>query len=156
MKKRLKLVFWGIAILGLLLPLVVEIIVGLIMDPRQMLRFYTSHTKEALSGLLLASLSNDIPFIALAILVLRRIGLNIGRDTEGQYSKNFYRQRSGVIGAAIAVIGVSLLLNIAYWVDLYGPSCSSTGCLVFIFIPIYGLILMPLGYGCGWILGRKK
>jgi hypothetical protein len=72
--------------------------------------------------------------------------------------KSLYQQRErhipGIIGAGIGVFGIILVLNLVYWLDIYLGSASSTGGLVFTVIPIYGCLSIPLGYCCGWIVGK--
>ena len=153
-KKCSKLVFWGIIILGIVLPSVVMLTVGTIFNRASLLDFLRPPFPELLVEQAIVGLLNAIPFIALALLVLVKVIL------EGDIKIHFYRRIGGIIGAAITTFSISLFSNIAYYIDLFGPSSSSTGGLVFIFIPIYGLILMPVGYWGGQLVGfsleRKK
>jgi len=63
-------------------------------------------------------------------------------------------QLAGIVGAGVGVFGSILLLNFTFWVDLFLGDTSSTGSLVFLAVPVCGLFSIPIGFGCGTIIGR--
>ena len=131
--KYSKFVFWVIVLVGAIPPLVM-IDVGTVFHP----------------GTLFLLVWNDIPFIVLAFLVKSHL------DRIKNQSPQVYIQRiSKIIGAGIAVFGTVFFIHLIIWIEVFSNSPgSSTAGLVLLFIPFYALILMPIGYVCGWLAGR--
>lgn len=131
--------FGGIIILGEMLPFIIGSMMTLRYKPSEL---------PALGSLLLEPLSflstlivHGIPLVAFALL-----------------AKFLWEKRgaqlAAITGAGIAVFGIILLFNLVFWIDLYIGSASSTGGLIFLVMPVFGIFWMPLGYWCGWLAGK--
>ncbi len=131
--------FGGIIILGEMLPFIIGTIMTLKYEPSEF---------SDLGSFLLNPLSffftvilHGIPLVAFALL-----------------AKFLWEKRgaqlAAIIGAGIAVFGIIVLFNLVFWIDIYVGSASSTGALIFLVIPVFGIFLMPLGYWCGWLAGK--
>lgn len=138
--------FWGIIILGIFLPLIVESVVTIILDPKDFLNIFSSF----FLSLILIGLLNDIPFIVFAFLVR-----SLWNRPEAEKFQDFFKHKTGVISAGIISIGSILYINIGVWISIMRvlPG-SSTSVIVYAFLPIYGVIAILVGYGCGWFVGK--
>lgn len=139
-------VFWGIIIIGLFLPLIVELAVELIFDPKHFISTLLSLSPSSI----LMGVFNAIPFIVFAFLVR-----SLWHRPEHETFQLFFKHKSGVLGAGIIGIGFILLVNINVWVGavLTLPGFSTSG-LVYMFIPFYGIVAILIGYGIGYVVGR--
>lgn len=94
-------------------------------------------------NLFLVGILNAIPFIALAVFILFHLGT--AADKEPAIVS---RRLAGVAGAVAAAVGLSTWAHLATTLH---PDAQ--GALVYLFLPIYMLGFIPLGYGCGRALG---
>jgi len=137
--------FWSIIIGEILLPFLVSIAVEIVSDPREAynLRFIFLSPSFFLIGLL-----NDVPFILLAFLVR-----SLWHRPKDEKYKDFLRHKAGVIGAGVISISLILYINISIWISivLLLPGFS-TAVISYIFLPIYGIIALLVGYGLGRIV----
>jgi hypothetical protein len=138
--------FWGLIILGILLPLIVESVVAIIFASKD----FFSMLKSIFPSLILIGLLNDVPFIIFAFLVR-----SLWHRPEVETSQDFFKHKGGVIGAGLVGIGFVLFINISIWlsVTLMLPGFS-TAVIAFIFLPIYGIIGILIGYGSGRLIGK--
>ena len=137
-----KRAFWGIIVLGAILPMVTQVIIGAIFDPTSIVSLIFK------SNPLFLAIINVIPFIALALLAKWKLN-NVPSDNISVISKRLY----SVIGAGVTTISVSLLINFSVWINLFSDDPSSTAGIALVFIPIYAIIVMPIGYLCGKLAG---
>lgn len=147
----------GIIIFGLLLPLVVRVIAEYMFKGKELLLLLSSVPALLIApgeNLLIVALLNDIPFIAFA-LVVRHIMKNLSV----RYRKFYYHNITGLICAAFAITILSIDLNYSVWSDVF-IHASSTAVIAFMFLPVYGLISLVLGYSFGfglvWALKKLK
>jgi hypothetical protein len=138
--------FWGIIILGILLPFIVESIVELIFDFKN----FFNTLLPLLASFILMGLLNSIPFVILAFIVR-----SLWYRPETERLKDYFKHKSGVIGAGILSIGSNLCVNIAVWVgSALNLAGSSTSVIVYVFLPIYGTITILIGYAVGRLIGK--
>jgi hypothetical protein len=138
--------FWGIIIFGALLPLIVEIIIKIIFDPKNFSNFFLSIT----ASFFLVALFNAIPFIIWAFLVK-----SLWHRPENEIYQGFYKHKAGVIGSGILTIGFVLYVNIGIWLGiiLHQPG-ASTSAIAYIILPFYGIMTNLFGYGLGRLIGK--
>jgi len=86
---------------------------------------------------------NALPFVLLAIFILFHLGTAAGKEPV-----IVSRRLAGVAGALAAAVGLSTWAHLATTLH---PDAQ--GALVYFFLPIYLLGLIPLGYGCGRLIG---
>jgi len=131
--KKITLLNFFIIITGFFLPTIIGLSFASIRSPELLFP-----VKEIADVFFLSGLLNCIPFIVVAALI------KITQNT---------KYIPGNIGAVIAVFGVSIFFNIIYWLDLTSESPSSTGGLIFFFLPFYGCLSIPFGYVIGHGIG---
>jgi hypothetical protein len=137
--KKMSLLYSFITVSGFFLPSIIGFSFILIRSPDLLFPL-----KELIGVFFLSGLLNSIPFIVIVALI------KITKNT---------KYIPGNIGAVVAVSGVSIFLNIIYWLDLTSKSPSSTGSLIFFFLPFYGCFSIPFGYLMGLFIDflfRKK
>ncbi len=139
--------YWGCIVFGLTLPGIVTVAHdayrrhGAWAEAWQDFRL---HLFAPGYNLFLVGVLNAIPFILLAVFILFHLG------TAAQQEPVIVSRRLlGVAGAVAAAVGLSAWAHIA--VTLYP---DAQGALVYLFLPIYLLGLIPLGYGCGRLIGK--
>ncbi len=134
-----KRLFWVIIVVGAVLPFAVQIYASIISDYPRLVwwTFFSS------SSLFLAFF-NDIPFIVLAFFMKNKLGKSGEID-----AATYFLRKNGTTGAAAALLWVNLFMHISVW-----TSRSSTASLGIFFLFIYAFALMPVGYGCGWLVGK--
>lgn len=131
--------FGGIIILGEMLPFIIGGMMTLKYGPSEFPILDLFLLKP--SSLLFPLIIHGIPLVVFTLL-----------------AKFLWEKRgaqlAAIIGAGIAVFGIILLFNLIFWIDLYLGSASSTGALIFLVIPVFGILLVPIGYWCGWLTGK--
>ncbi len=135
-----KLFFWGIIAIGICLPLfffIPSALDSFIFSPEE--RF------NIISGIFFLLLLTSIPFVVLVVFAKRHLNISQIKNSE----TIFYKRVWGVMGAVVVIFGFSLYI---YFVA--ATSKSSTACMVFIFLPIYGTAIIPIGYFCGRLIGN--
>jgi hypothetical protein len=144
--KDLKWWFWGIIALGLLLPFLVSIVVKLIFFPKDFLDVFISISPSSF----FAGIFNDIPFIIIAFMVR-----SLWYRPETESYQDFFKHKSGVIGAGLLTIGFSLIVNISIWVGIILHNRgSSTSVIAYFFLPFYCIVIILVGYGIGRFIGK--
>ena len=95
-------------------------------------------------NLFLVAVLNAIPFVALAVFLLFHLGTALERG-HGVVS----RRIAGVLGAWLTAFGLSLWMHLSLTLH---PDAQ--GAIALFFLPLYVLLLMPVGYGAGRLVGR--
>lgn len=138
--------YWGCIVFGLTLPWIVTIAHdasqhhGAWADAFQEFRL---HLFAPGYNLFLVGVLNAAPFVLLAIFILLHLG------TAAQQEPVIVSRRlAGVTGALVIAVGLSAWAHIG---TILHPDAQ--GALVYFFLPIYLLGLIPLGYACGRLVG---
>jgi len=155
-QKWINFFFWGNILLGLILPIVTMIAVEIILNYVKLFDAIRSAV-SLFSSDYIELVFHSIPFIIVSFLMKSRLH-------ERPNSPDPYILRlTKIIGACGVLFIFSLWINLEVWISLARKSPGfSSGSLVYFFFPIYGIIAIFCGYGCGWFLGviilgvRKK
>lgn len=133
--------FWGLIVLGALIPFIVSAIMEITYNPDLGVRFYL--------GDILLALVNDIPYILLAFLA------KYIWQEHSKIAQNILLHKIGVFFAGGVSISFNLYVNIGTWrgIAQHLPG-SSTAVIVYVFLPIYGIIAMLIGYVLGFFIGK--
>ena len=103
-------------------------------------------------NLFLLGLINAIPFVVFAFLTRWRYRLSASEEPN-----SFRPHKWGVIFAGLAVLAMTLFVQLVVWLDVFNPKGgSSTAVIAFVFLPFYALALMPVGYLAGFLLGKAS
>lgn len=149
--KYLKLWFCGIIIIGLLSSLASEIIVHVLFDSAdfiEAIKFVLNHFVSPI--FLLFSVWNTVPFIALAILANYQLSKSVEQD-----SRICIKIIASIIVAAIMGFSTSIFIQFDAWSAAFrGEPGTSTTPLIYIFLPFPVSIVMVVGYGLGWVIGK--
>ena len=138
-KRRSIVLALSIVVLGLLIPIVPRLVVPLLWPYPYDDPFFIA--EGARFGLLVAW--NALPFVLLALVAYIALTRSAaaGRGQGGILS--------GVLGALIPAIVVGL------WIHTPNPNMVGFNFGV-AFFPLYMLVLMPMGFGLGALLGRYR
>jgi hypothetical protein len=148
------LIFWGLILLGIILPFSIEFFVILFYVPRELISIlgsiFTSFWEDP--GISIFILFwNDISFIIIALVYYFQKLLNQNRE---KYEYHI----SGIIGALFVTFVTYFLIYLDYYVKVYSPmprpSGFSTSAIAFLFIPVYVLALTVIGYVAGYGIAR--
>ena len=89
------------------------------------------------------------------VLVLILAATSLWRG-DGNWTGTGWCWPLGTAGFAIPALGLSLYLHYAYSVNLNGMfSESEQPTQLFRFLPAYTLVAGGIGFGIGWIVGRR-
>lgn len=147
--RHIKQWFWGIITLGFVQPLLVKLIVYSIYKPEK----FVEKLKEVLSGTnnsyLIQGILNVIPFVILAVAT-RILICDLKK-----YDVKYYSRIYGLICSGVVLTCVSLDLNFTVWISiaLLRPGFS-TNVIAYLLFPFIALMIMPVGYGFGWLIGK--
>ena len=138
--------YWGCIVFGLTLP-------GIIMIAHDAVRRHGAwaeafqdfrlHLFAPGYNFFLIGVLSAFPFVLLAVFILLHLGTAATREPA-----IVARRLAGVAGALSVAVGVSAWAHIEVVVH---PDAQ--GALAYFFLPIYLLGLIPLGYGCGRLIG---
>ncbi len=146
--------FWGIILLGLVLPWIVRTAVEAFFRPDQIgwiLARFPSLLFASGHNLFLLGLINAIPFVVFAFLTRWRYRLSAAEN-----AKTFLPHKWGIILAGLTVFAMTLFIQLVVWMDVFKPmGGSSTAVIAFVFLPFYALALMPVGYLVGFLIGKN-
>ena len=143
---RYSRLFWGIILLGLVVPLVVKLFVRIMFTNDDLTDILISFITFE-NGMAVVALMNVIPYIVLAKFAKSRL-LNLT-------TQNKYYYVAEIIGAGVPHVFFNLHSHIVVWRSIYsGLRISSTASVAFAFIPIYGFIIMFIGGAIGSLVGR--
>jgi len=138
-------IFLIIITIGLVLPWIILFILGIFLNPAKL---FSSVPTFNISNCILVSILGAIPFFILAWKIRSIFRSNI------QIS---FLHKTGTIGLIVVTFLVSILLYLSIWIDYFRPGgpLYPTGDGIGLGLGfIYTLIFMPLGYGCGWLVGK--
>lgn len=147
---------WKIIAFGMFLPLIMMIAVGMVLSPAQLF----SDLKQMLSDgaiipfIFIIPPLNAIPFIVL--INLTNLSFNIFTEKGAAPS---FPNRLGTILAWILALVFSVFVSLGVWIQTYNPNMpsSSTDAIAFSIGPIFTtIVLIPGGYGLGWVIGKLK
>jgi len=139
--------FWACSVIGLLLPW--AIMLGVDQTVRripfgQAWRSFTLHLFAPGYNLFLIGVLTAVPFIILSILLLLHLGTAPIQDP------SIARRRAwGLVGAWVAMLVLASWTHIG--VLLYP---DAQGALVYAFLPISLLLLLPIGYAVGRLAAK--
>ncbi len=139
--------YWGSVVVGVLLPWVMQIGVETWYREKPLAAFFDGLYLRLFgsdSGLLFLSLLSAAPFAVYAVFALFHLGTAPRRG-----ALVMRRRRLALLLAAAAMIAVSVWGHYAIL-----TARGSTASIGFLFLPIYLLIAMPLGYGLGRLIAR--
>jgi hypothetical protein len=138
--------YWGCIVFGLTLP-------GIVMIVHDALRHHGAWAEAWLAfrlhlfapgyNFFLIGILNALPFVLLAVFILFHLGTAAAKEPV-----IVSRRLAGVAGALAVAVGLSTWAHLATTLH---PDAQ--GALVYFFLPIYLLGLIPLGYGCGRLIG---
>jgi len=140
------MLYWGCIVFGLALP-------GIVMVAHEAFRRhgawaeawqdYHLHLFAPGFNFFLVGILNALPFVLLAVFILFHLG------TAATWEPVIVSRRlTGVAGALAAAVGFSTWAHVA---TVLHPDAQ--GALVYFFLPIYLLGLIPLGYAVGRVAG---
>ena len=139
--------FWGCIVFGLTLPGVVMITHDASRRHgawAEAVQDFRLHLFAPGYNLFLVGVLNTIPFVLLAVFILFHLG-----TAAKQEPVIVSRRLFGVAGAVAAAVGLSAWAHLATTLH---PDAQ--GALVYLFLPIYMLGVIPLGYACGRLIGK--
>ncbi len=147
--KNNKKIIFGIISFGLFLPWVTMIIVGLILNPKELTDTFPKYFFNF--GTIFTYLFIFIPFGILAQMT--SVCFN---KTTKQIIPSWTLHKAGVIGVWIETIGLSLFFSLVLWIEEFSGGYSGGNGMGFTYIvgSIFIVILMPLFYGFGWTIGK--
>lgn len=138
--------YWGCIVFGLTLPGIVMIAHDAVRHHgawAEALQDFRLHLFAPGYNFFLIGVLNALPFVLLAVFILLHLGT--AAATEPVIVS---RRLAGVIGAMAVAIGLSTWAHLA---TVLHPDAQ--GALVYFFLPIYLLGLIPLGYAVGRLAG---
>lgn len=139
--------FWGCIVFGLTLPGVVMVVHDASRRHggwAEAFQDFRLHLFAPGYNLFLIGVLNAIPFVLLAVFILFHLG-TAARQEPAIVS----RRLAGVVGALAVAVGLSAWAHLATTLH---PDAQ--GALVYFFLPIYLLGLVPLGYAGGRLVGN--
>ena len=139
--------FWGCIVFGLTLPGVVMITHDASRRHgawAEAVQDFRLHLFAPGYNLFLVGVLNAIPFILLAVFILFHLG-----TAAKQEPAIVSRRLIGVAGAVAGAVGLSAWAHLATTLH---PDAQ--GALVYLFLHIYMLGVIPLGYACGRLIGK--
>ena len=135
------------------MPWIVRILVESFFKPDQIGRILARFPELLFASghnLFLLGVMNAIPFVVFAFLTRWRCRMSGAEDP-----KAFFPHKLGIIVAGLAVLGISLFIQLVVWADVFSPKGgSSTAVIAFVFLPFYAMALMPVGYLVGFLIGK--
>jgi len=138
--------YWGCISLGIGIPWLATIIVDLLKHGQstgQALHQLRLHLFAPGYNLFLVGILNAIPFVLFAVFALFHLG-----GTSPQNRRMAMRRATGVTVTSLGLIGLALWTHVT---TLWYPDAQ--GALVYFFLPIVLVALIPVGYSAGRGLG---
>ncbi len=139
--------YWGCIVFGLTLPGIVMIVHQAVQRHGALAgawQDFRLHLFAPGYNFFLIGILNALPFVLLAVFILLHLGTAAAKEPV-----IVSRRLAGVAGALFVAVGLSAWVHIAVVVH---PDAQ--GALAYFFLPIYLMGLIPLGYGCGWLIGK--
>lgn len=141
------ILYWGSILLSLTLPWLFVLLFELSAHHRTMreaFRYLHLHFFAPGYNLFLIGVLNAAPFLVCAVFLLFHLGC-----TPTDNPSLFSRRLGGVLGALLLIFGVSFWTHIT---TVIHPDAQ--GALAYLLLPFVLLVLMPLGYASGRLIGR--
>lgn len=139
-------VYWGCILLGLTLPLLATVGVDMVNHQQslgQALHQLNLHLFAPGYNLLLIAVMNAVPFVIFAVFTI----LHLGR-VPSQEQRLAGRRKAGILLATVGLVGLSAWAHV---MTLWYPDAQ--GALTYLFLPFWQLLLIPLSYAAGRLLG---
>lgn len=140
--------YWGALFIGLALPWLVRIVVDLTSHDRSLAQFFSGLSLRLYGpdrGLLYLSLLSAAPFAVYAVFTLFHLGTAPRHGVEVTRRRRLALLLAGAVMLAVSVWGHYAIMT----------ARGSTAAIGFIFLPLYVLVALPLGYGLGRWLARR-
>lgn len=139
-------VYWSCILLGLTLPWVATVSVDMAKHHQsfgQALHQLRLHLFAPGYNLFLIAMMNAVPFLLFAVFALLHL-----RRAPSQDRLLAGRRRAGILVATLGLIGLSAWAHV---MTLWYPDAQ--GALSYLFLPFWQIILLPLTYAGGRLLG---
>ena len=138
--------YWIAILLGPLIPwaslLLTDVAVRHI-SIAQALHDFRAHLFAPGYNFFLIGMLNVVPFITFALFTLCHLGMLPLED-----SMQTRRRLAGIAGAGLAITAVSIWIHVTV---LLHPDAQ--GAIAYLFLPVVLLVLLPVGYAVGWLVG---
>ena len=141
------IVYWGCILLGLTLPLLATVGVDLVKHQQSLGQaFYQLRLHLFAPGynLFLIAVMNAVPFILFAIFALFHLG-----NVPSEDLRLAGRRKAGVLLATLGLLGLGAWTHV---MTLWYPDAQ--GALAYVFLPFAQVIVVPVSYAAGRLLGR--
>jgi len=140
------IVYWGCILLGLTLPLLATAGVDMVKHHQSFEQAFHQlrlHLFAPGYNLFLIAVMNAVPFILFAVFSLLHLGL-----APAQNQQLNGRRRAGILMATLGLLGLGIWTHV---MTLWYPDAQ--GALAYLFLPFWQILLMPLAYAGGRLLG---
>lgn len=140
------IVYWGCILLGLTLPWLATVGIDMVKHHQsfgQAFHQLRLHLFAPGYNQFLVAGMNAVPFILFAVFTLFHLGL-----TPSEEQRLAGRRRAGILVAMLGLVGLGTWTHVT---TLWYPDAQ--GALAYFFLPIWQVLLMPLGYAGGRLLG---
>jgi hypothetical protein len=140
------IVYWGCILLGLTLPWLATVGVDMIKHYQsfgQAFHQLRLHLFAPGYNLFLIAAMNAVPFVLFAVFTLFHLGLVPAQD-----QRLAGRRRAGILMATLGLVGLSTWTHA---MTLWYPDAQ--GALAYVFLPVVLLIVLPVGYAGGRLVG---
>ena len=141
------IVYWGCILLGLTLPLLATVGVDLVKHQQSLGQAFHQlrlHLFAPGYNLFLIAVMNALPFILFAVFALFHLGLAPSED-----QRLAGRRKAGVLLATLGLLGLAAWTHV---MTLWYPDAQ--GALAYVFLPFAQVIVVPVSYAAGRLLGR--
>lgn len=141
------IVYWGCILLGLTLPLLATVGVDMVNHQQsfgQAFHQLRLHLFAPGYNLFLIAVMNTVPFILFAVFALFHLG-----NVPAENQRLAGRRKAGILMAALGLLGLSASTHV---MTLWYPDAQ--GALAYVFLPFMQVIVLPISYAAGRLLGR--
>ena len=138
--------YWIAILLGPLVPwasLILTDVAVRHIPLAQTLHDFRAHLFAPGYNLFLIGILNTVPFLAFALLALFHLGMSPLED-----SVRTSRRFAGIASAGLAITAVSIWIHVTI---LLHPDAQ--GAIAYLFLPMVLLVLLPVGYVVGRLIG---
>jgi len=146
-------VFWAIIATGCVWPLLLVVAVDSYLGTGRLqvlLAVYTDSPGLYLLLFLSQVLWTALPFVAFAVLAE-----GIYESSAGEEATIFIPRRTGVIVAGCGSLVALCWIQVVSWGEYCAPSSGSLGIAIALGLPpLVALVVMPILYALGWLLGE--
>ena len=146
-------VFWAIIATGFVWPWMLVVAVDRYLETGRLQGFLAIYTDTPGLYLLLflsQALWSAVPFVAFAVLAQK-----IYDASAGEEAKIFIPRRTGIIVAGCGSLVVLCWVQVVAWTEYFTSSSGSLGIAVALGLPpLVALVVMPILYALGWMVGE--